>query len=233
MRTAPDISAVAALIGDPTRAAVLSLLLGGQSLPAGELARRTFVTPQTMSMHLARLVEGGLLTVTRTGRHRYFGIRNAEVAATLEALALLSPPPQPKTREESAEHKTLCFARTCYDHLAGTLGVMVTRALVERGYVTLDDGAASLTADGSAWLRRRGIDETALRVKRRVFACTCIDWSERREHLAGALGAALTAKMFEDGWIARLPGGRAVRLTDAGRAGLKRELDVVVLAPSA
>lgn len=228
MHPEPDLSAVAALIGDPTRAAILSALLGGQALPASELAHRAHITAQTTSAHLNKLVDGGLLQVRQTGRHRYYRLKNAEVARALEALAMIAPPALTTKRGDSAEYRELCFARTCYDHLAGKLGVAVTQALVEQGLLTLDEQTYQLTPQGSAWLAARGIDEQELHKGRRHFARTCLDWSERQDHLAGALGAAVANWLFEQGWLKRVSGARAVRLTEAGRTGLKREWGVEV-----
>src|SRR5262249_22581989 len=150
--TEPDFSAIAALIGDLTRSTILTALLGGQSLPATELAHRAHVTPQTISTHLAKLVEGGLLEVNRMGRHRYYRIKNVEVAHALEALAILSPKPPTRSQPETAEFQALSFARTCYDHLAGKLGVAVTRVLLDTGRLTSQDQSYVLTEEGSRWL---------------------------------------------------------------------------------
>src|SRR5262245_34681146 len=132
MQPEPDLATIATLIGDPTRATILWALLDGQSLPASELSYRAHVTPQTVSAHLAKLVEGGLLDVTRIGRHRYYRIKNAQVADALESLALLSPSPRIRSQHKSAEYQQLCLARTCYDHLAGKLGVAMTQVLCDR-----------------------------------------------------------------------------------------------------
>ncbi|HLU10918.1 MAG TPA: winged helix-turn-helix domain-containing protein [Oceanobacillus sp.] len=228
MQSVPDLSTIAGLIGDPTRATILWTLLDGQSLPATELARRAHITAQTMSTHLAKLVEGGLLEVNRIGRHRYYRIKNAEVAHALEALSTIAPPPQFKPKRESEETRALTFARTCYDHLAGKLGVMLTQTLLDSDVIVLDEKAYRLTEQGSRWLATWNIDERQLRKSRRIFACPCLDWSERREHLAGALGAAITAQLFERGWIMRIPGKRALRLTAAGRSGFQQEFGLVI-----
>lgn len=223
MRPEPDLMTAAALIGDTTRAAILTALLGGQSLPATELAYIAQITPQTASAHLSKLVVGGLLTVTTRGRHRYYRLKNAEVAQALEALARIAPTPKLRTRRESAEFGALRHARTCYDHLAGRLGVAVTDALVERGLLTCDGEDYSVTRTGREWLAGLDIHEAELH-GRRQFAPCCVDWSERRFHVAGALGAAITARFFERGWIMRLPDSRAVTLTDAGREALRKRL---------
>ena len=220
MRPEPDLSTAAMLIGEPTRAAILSALLGGQSMPATELAYVAHITPQTASAHLARLVEGGLLAVTSSGRHRYYRLKNDEVAYALEALARISPPPTLRNRQQSAEYDTLRHGRTCYDHLAGRLGVAVTQALVGRGLLLLFGECYELTEVGREWLLTLQIDEAQLRQGRRHFAGACIDWSERQPHVAGALGAAIARRLFDSGWLVRMPDSRAVRLTNAGYVAL-------------
>lgn len=216
----PDLSTVAALIGEPARATILSALLGGESLPASELAYRAHITPQTASSHLNKLVDGCLLKVIQTGRHRYYQLKNIEVAHLLEMLAVVAPPTRAKTPPQSEALQALHLARTCYDHLAGKLGVTVTQALVDKEFVTLDGTDYRLTADGAAWLASWNIDESQLRKGRRKFACTCLDWSERRYHIAGALAAAVTDVFFEKGWVIRMTGTRALHITDNGRAGM-------------
>jgi DNA-binding transcriptional ArsR family regulator len=222
----PDLASAAALIGDRSRAAMLSALLGGVALPAGELARRAGVTAQTASAHLAKLVEGGLVRVLASGRHRYFGLAGEPVARLLESLALVAPPAEPRTLKGGFELRRLHRARTCWDHLAGALGVRVTDALVARRCLELHDDAWELTPEGDAWMRELGIDPGPMRSGRRAFARACLDWSERRPHLAGALGAALASRLFELGWIERVDRTRAVAVTPAGRRGLRRALDL-------
>jgi DNA-binding transcriptional ArsR family regulator len=226
MNTAPDLSTIAALIGEPSRAAILSALLSGQSLPASELAFRAQITPQTTSSHLSRLVAGGLIEVTHTGRHRYYRLKNAEVAQALEALAVISPLPTLRSKQQSDDVQALHFARTCYDHLAGKLGVAVTQSLLDKNFIVLEGEDYHVTDAGTDWLTTWDIDIHQLRKGRRQFACACLDWSERRYHVAGALGAAIVTKFFEKGWISRLSGSRAVRLTEVGRIGFKKELSV-------
>lgn len=225
-----DLSVVAGLIGDPSRAAILTALLGGEALPAGELAYRAQVSPQTASAHLSRLVDGGLLTVTTTGRHRYYRLKNADVARVLEALAVISAPPKVRSRRDSAELEALRAARTCYDHLAGQLGVAIARALLDRGLLTQEDDAYRVTDSGLTWLAALGVTGADLHRGRRKLAAPCLDWSERRDHVGGALGAALASRLMALGWVERVPHSRAVRLTDAGRAGLQRELGISAIA---
>ncbi len=228
MSSEVDLSVVAGLIGDPSRAAILTALLGGEALPASELAYRAQVSPQTTSSHLARLVEGGLLSVTTTGRHRYYRIRNADVARVLEALAVISAPPKVRNRRESEELEVLRAARTCYDHLAGQLGVAIGQALLNRGLLVPDGEEYRVTDSGLAWLTALGVTEADLHHGRRKMAAPCVDWSERRDHVGGAVGAAIAARLMTLGWVERVPHSRAVRLTAVGREGLRRELGVEI-----
>ncbi|HEX5448793.1 MAG TPA: winged helix-turn-helix domain-containing protein [Gaiellaceae bacterium] len=209
-----DVSGVAALLGDPARARIAQALHDGRALPAGELARRAGISPSTASEHLSRLVEGRLLAVERTGRHRYFRLANAEVAHAIEALAAIAPPAPVRSLREASIGDALAEARTCYDHLAGKLGVQITDALLQRNaLIAVADGfepgpqlEASLAALGVRSLPTR-----------RPLALRCIDWSERRPHVAGALGAAICTRALEARWVERLPASRAVRVTSAGR----------------
>lgn len=213
----PDLATVAALIGEPSRALILSALLGGEALPASELAYRAQITPQTASSHLSRLVDGQLLTVTSAGRHRYYKLKSREVAQLLETLATVSPLPEPRTPRVGKISPELCNARTCYDHLAGKLGVAVTRAMLERGYIVADQKNFTLTPAGMAWCELHNIDVDALKKLRRKFAYACLDWSERHDHLAGTLGASIADLFFAQGWIKRLPHTRALQITPSGK----------------
>lgn len=223
MRSDPDLATVAALIGDPSRAAILAALLGGQALPAGELARCARISAQTASGHLARLIDGGLLRVNSRGRHRYYQLSSSEVGRALEALAAIAPQARIRSLNESESGRALRFARTCYDHLAGAVGVALAEAMTGRELLAPAGEGYVVTAAGEAWCAGWGLDLDRLRQGRRVFARSCLDWSQRRPHLAGALGAAITGSLFERGWIMRSPNSRAVRLTEAGRAGLAHE----------
>jgi DNA-binding transcriptional ArsR family regulator len=225
MSVEPGIAAVAELIGEPTRAAMLGALLGGAAMPAGELATCAQITPQTASRHLARLVDGAILEVRAVGRRRYYRIANPRAAAALEALAVLARPPRSRTLRESEQIKAMRFARTCYDHLAGTLGVALTQALLERGMLVRRDETFEVSPRGNFLLAEWGVQPQSLR-GRRTFARPCLDWSERRDHLAGALGGAIASAFFARGWIVRIQGCRAVRLTEEGRRALQRDLDL-------
>ncbi|MBL1137221.1 MAG: helix-turn-helix transcriptional regulator [Chloroflexi bacterium] len=226
MNAEPDLSTIAALIGEPARAAILSALMGGQALPASELAYRAQITPQTASSHLHKLIEGGLLSVTTTGRHRYYRLKNAEVGHALEALAIIAPLPQRKSRHKSAEIQAMRFARTCYDHLAGRLGVAITEALLHQGILESKDDNFEVTSQGLQWLPTWGVGNETLHKSRRALARPCLDWSERRYHLAGVLGATIANKLFEWKWIVRVPEGRTIQLTEVGKEQLRRELGI-------
>jgi DNA-binding transcriptional ArsR family regulator len=218
---------VAALVGDPARANILCALLGGRALTATELAFAAGVSPQTTSGHLAKLLAGRLVVLMRQGRHRYYRMAGAHVAQMLESImnvALLGPPRfEPVTRRD----ETLRRARTCYDHLAGVLGVGIADGLARRGFVALGNEAGEVTEAGTAFLAAFGVDLSAARARRRVFCRPCIDWTERRPHIGGAVGAALASRCFELKWLERVRDGRALTITPAGRRGL---LDVFALS---
>lgn len=211
---------IASLISDPSRSAILTAMLDGRYHAAGELARMAGIQPQTASFHLAKLTEAGLIAVEKQGRHRYYGIANQEVARVLESLLSIAPPAPIRSLRQAAEDQALRYARTCYDHLAGSLGVRLTQSLVRTGVLAEGDGGFELTAGGAEVLRRFGVDVDRVKRKRRAFSPKCLDWSERRHHLAGALGNALMERMIELGWVERSAQSRAVKLTAKGRTGL-------------
>ncbi|NRQ36252.1 helix-turn-helix transcriptional regulator [Nonomuraea sp. NN258] len=211
-----DIAPVAALIADPTRAAILTALLGGRALAAGELARLSGVSAATASAHLARLLDGRLVDVVRQGRHRYYRLAGHEVAEVLEVLARVSARPAVRSLRQSRQARLLEEARTCYDHLAGKAGVGFLDRLKDGGYYQGQEP----TAAGERLLTKLGVDVEGARSARRRFAPECLDWTERRAHLGGALGAAVTDVLFERGWYRRGDIPRAVILTDEGREGL-------------
>jgi DNA-binding transcriptional ArsR family regulator len=219
-----DIAPVAALVADPARAAMLGALLSGSALAAGELSQVAGIRPATASAHLARLLDGGLVTMTRQGRHRYYRLSGHEVASVLEAISQISPVRPVRSLRQSRDAAALAQARTCYDHLAGRAGVALFDALVRGGILTAggtgQDAAYEVTAEGVDKLADFGLDVAEVRRSRRRFAGACLDWTQRRPHLNGALGAAVTDRLLELGWIERGPSRRAVRVTDLGLAGL-------------
>lgn len=216
-----NIATPAALIGDTARAAMLQALMDGRALPATQLAWAAGVSPQSASSHLAKLVDGGLLAVTRQGRHRYYRLAGPEVAQALETLTLLSATPKALEPPLSPKARRLREARTCYDHLAGRLGVALADAFEREGLVA-PDGAQRyrLTDEGRARLAKLGVDLDGLKPNPRGPLRPCIDWTERRRHLAGPIAARLLERFFELGWIERGREGRSAALTPAGRAGL-------------
>lgn len=232
MVSAANLAEVAALVGDPARANMLVALLDGQALTAGELAFFARVTPSTASAHLARLVDAQILSVAAQGRHRYFRLASPLVARMLEGISLVSTlKPPGRYRPPSARDDALCLARTCYDHLAGRLGVAIAGALVARGHVVLDDDGGVVTESGAVLLARLGIDMTALQRRRGgAFCRPCMDWSERRPHLAGAVGAGIAACLLEAGWIERMRDTRAVRIPPRGRLFLEETFGIDLAA---
>jgi DNA-binding transcriptional ArsR family regulator len=220
MSNAPQIAEVAALVGDPARANILCALLGGRALTATELAFAAGVTPQTASGHLGKLFAARLIALMKQGRHRYYRLAGPQVGQMLEGImnvALTGPPRfQPKSKLDDK----LRHARTCYDHIAGVVGVGLAESMTRREFVVLGDEAGEVTPSGMEFLSKLGVDLSPARAKRRVFCRPCLDWTERRPHIGGAVGAALAQRCFEMKWIERVRDGRALTITPAGRRGL-------------
>lgn len=226
---------VAALAGDPARAGMLHALMDGRALTATELARVAGVTPQTASSHLARMITAGLLAVERQGRHRYHRLATPAVARMMESIMQVASDLQPARRSLTVGPRdaALRAARTCYDHLAGRLGVALADAMVSGGQVELANDAGVVTDAGIALLGRIGIDIDSLlatrgRAGRRILCRPCLDWSERRHHLAGVVGAALCAHCLDKGWVRRIDGTRAVAVTRTGQRIFRDEFGVQV-----
>lgn len=227
-----QVAPVAALVADPTRSRVLWALSDGRALPACDLALEAGVTAATISFHLDKLVEGGLVTAERQGRHRYYRLANAAVVSLLEALATVAPAAAARTFREGQTAKALRFARTCYDHIAGRLGVALSDALLAHHWVEPAGRDFALTSSGKRRLEGFGVDVGAAQRSRRAFARACLDWSERRYHLAGALGSALLDRLLELHWIERAARGRAIHLTERGRRGLRERFGNAVVPVS-
>jgi DNA-binding transcriptional ArsR family regulator len=217
------IADVASLFAEPTRAAILLALLDGRALPAGELARAAGLSAPATSLHLAKLTGGGLLAVRREGRHRYYRLSSPDVAHALEALGAIATAPPP-ARSPVPGRSPLRAARTCYDHLAGAVSVALADLLErERFLRAADDRTYEITREGAAWFADAlRIDVGILVRGRRAVARRCLDWTERRPHLAGALGAAVLERLVEGRWIAKVRGSRAVRITALGRVELAK-----------
>lgn len=222
----PDLAAVAALIGEPTRSAFLAELLDGRALAASELAARARVSRPLASAHLSKLLDGGLVRVEQRGRQRLYRLADVRVARVLETIATIAPPKRRHSLRDATRSEAIRFARSCYDHLAGTLGVAVTGSFVERGLLEPVEGSFAITDGGSAWMQELGLDLDQLRRRKRAFSRQCLDWSERRPHLAGALGAALLAHYFDQGWLRRSQGSRALTLTAEGERAFSERLGV-------
>src|SRR4051812_43096446 len=220
----PRFARIATTIGDPTRARMLAALMGGEHLSAGELAAAAGVTAQTASAHIAQLVAADLVIVRRQGRHRYVRLADAEVARTLESLALVAERRSSADKWEHGPYKPLKAARTCYSHLAGELGVALFDGLLARGTLAPRDGQFVLTDVGRHELQALGVALPAGGSKRQAYAC--LDWSERRDHLAGSLAVSLLDHAIAHGWLRRVAGSRALTLTPDGRRALAPWLSV-------
>jgi DNA-binding transcriptional ArsR family regulator len=230
MTDSVGLAQVAALVGDPGRANMLDALLDRRALTASELAFTAGITPATASGHLAKLAEAGLILPARQGRHRYFRLASDDVARMLEAILVVAGRSEderaPRRRVTPRISPALREARTCYDHLAGRIAVSLCDALVARGDVTIGEEAGEVTEAGRVRLAQIGIVEPS--GSRRMFCRPCLDWSERRPHLAGTLGAALCRRCEELGWITRRPGSRVVSVTEPGRRGFAAHFDLDV-----
>ncbi|HEY2025161.1 helix-turn-helix transcriptional regulator [Paraburkholderia sp.] len=216
----PGLSRIGALLADPGRAAMLWALMDGSARPAGELTMIAGLSPSAASAHLARLTDSGLLAAEVRGRHRYFRISSPEIAASIEALAnvaQVSAPQRTAPRPARTVPLEMRYARTCYDHMAGELSVRMFERMLERGLLTPHGASLDATAQGAARFADWGIDLSAQHTRRRRFACTCPDWSVRRPHLGGALGAALLDTWSAHGWVERSERPRVLRITPAGQ----------------
>ncbi|MEM8740990.1 MAG: winged helix-turn-helix domain-containing protein [Pseudomonadota bacterium] len=218
MRDGPDISRIAALLGDPGRAAMLTALLSGKALTAGELAHEAGVTPATASGHLAQLAEAGLVRPWKQGRHRYFALDGPEVAGLLETLAGLAVGKGLTRTRTGPRDAALRECRVCYDHLAGARAVQLYSSLAGRGFLAVTPETVAVTAPGEAALAELGLDLAPWRARKRAFCRLCLDWSERRPHLGGALGAALLDFVLESGWARRARNDRRVVFSPEGGA---------------
>jgi DNA-binding transcriptional ArsR family regulator len=213
MTATNKLAIVAACAGDPARASMLNMLADGRAFTAGELSAIARVTPQTASGHLARMVDAGLLAVASQGRHRYYQLASPQVALMLESMMVVAEPARRVGRAGPAD-ESLRLARTCYDHLAGRLAVGIADALIDAGHLSLTHDAGEVTASGRVLFENLGIDLAGK--SNRPFCRPCLDWSERRYHLAGTLGSRLMHHCLEAGWVRRKAGSRAVEMTPLG-----------------
>lgn len=233
MTSTADFATIASLSGDPARAAMLFALMDGRALTAGELAQAAGVTPQTASGHLRQLQTAGLLSVTAQGRHRYYALGGPEVAHMIEAITEVASLSLPKGKAlfTGPRERDLRFARTCYDHMAGDLGVGLADALIETGAIEMTEGAALLTPRGLAVLAKAGVGTERLEARMgrksgRVLCRACLDWSARRAHIAGLVGTVLFAHSLEEGWVRRRTGTRALEVTAKGHIAFRERFGV-------
>lgn len=221
-----DIAALGRLIGDPSRAKILQVLMGGAPQSGSALASAAGISRSLASAHLKKLTAGGLVRAERSGRQQLYAIAGHSVADALETLILLAPASPVRSLRDSTRMRSLRWARMCYDHLAGVVGVAVTEALAARDVIGSQDGAWVLGSDGAAVFGDLGIDVAGLPRRTRPLLRSCMDWTERRHHLAGSLGAALTDELLRKDWVRRQEGSRVVTVTAAGCTGLQAWLSI-------
>lgn len=218
----PNIAKIGSLLGDNTRARMLTSLMHGKALTASELAEEANITAQTATSHLAKLADGGLLSVRKQGRHKYFALANEEIANLLETLMGLSASKQPLKTVTGPRNAAMREARVCYNHLAGNMGICLYESLIKNNYLTLTDGQLLLSSSGEAFMRDFGIDVDALRHSRSPLCRECLDWSERRSHLAGSLGRALLSRFEALKWVKREKNSRIVTFSVDGRYAFEK-----------
>lgn len=221
MDSTPNIAKIGALLGDNTRARMLSALMHGKALTASELATEAGVTAQTATTHLAKLEDGGLLQVRKQGRHKYFALAGEEIATLLETMMSLTSGHEPLRTRTGPRDEQLRQARVCYNHLAGTRGIQLYDHLTSSGKIIDEDGSLILSQKGERFVRELDVDLDGLRAKRTPLCRSCLDWSERRTHLAGSLGRALFERFEQLRWLKRVPDSRVVQFSAKG----EREFD--------
>lgn len=221
-----EISRISTIIGDPVRSVILWTLLDNRAYTAIELANVVETSSQNISIHLSKLVNADLLTVESQGRHKYYKLLNPEIAGVIEGIANLVP--KERQKKVTDNNSGIKYCRTCYDHLAGKIGVEITAKLIDEKYIVLDNKAFLVTEEGKNFFNNLGIDLEALKKQKRIFAKPCLDWSERKHHFSGSLAAALLNKMFEMDWIRRIDNSRAVSITASGQKALYDKLKLIV-----
>ncbi|WP_226294333.1 ArsR/SmtB family transcription factor [Aquimarina algicola] len=220
-------SKIASLIGDKTRSIMLWYLLDEKAYTATELAVAANISRQSASNHLSKLIEANIVSVEKQGRHRYFQLANEQVAQVIESMASLIPDQKIEVKK-NAEAQKLAFARTCYDHLAGNISIQITNSLLEQKIIVLKDDSFEVTDFGIDWYRELGIDINSLKNKKRSFAHKCLDWTERKHHIAGALGSAMLEKFLEKDWMRKKQNSREIVITTLGEIKLLNELKLMI-----
>jgi DNA-binding transcriptional ArsR family regulator len=215
-----EVAEIASLVGDPARANILCALLDGRALTASELAYSAGISPQTASGHLAKLARANLIQLAKQGRHRYYRLTGPQIGHMLESIVSVANAAPPRYRPRTRREEHWRKARTCYDHFAGLLGVGIADSLSNHGHLVLADEGGDITASGEKLLLKLGVEIENARAGRRVFCRPCLDWTERRPHLGGAIGAALATRCFELGWVERMRDKRGLNITPKGERGL-------------
>ena len=228
MKEDPRLAEIAALVGDPARANILTALLDGRALTASELAYFAGVTAQTASGHLKKLTQSRMLALQKQGRHHYYRLATPQVGRMIEGIMEVAIASPERRRPVTKADEALRLARTCYDHFAGRLGVSLADALGERGHLIMGDEAGEITDAGAAFFARFGLDLGELRRRRRAYCRPCLDWTERRFHLGGAVGAALAERCFALRWFERQRDSRALLITGAGQRGLNEVFGIAL-----
>lgn len=218
----------AALIGDATRAAIMWTLLDGRAFTATELSIAANTSPQNISMHLGKLLDADLLCVEKQGRHKYYRFSSKEVAYVVEAMANLIPKSVISSKKKTEKYPPIKYCRTCYDHLAGKIGVALTDSLLEQKIIIEGNNTFVISSEGEKWFSDFGINIEEARKQKRIFLKPCLDWSERRNHIAGSVGTLLLNKMLEQDWIRRTADSRAVIITGKGEKELLKYFKIVV-----
>jgi len=218
----------ASLIGDPTRASILWTLMDGRAFTATELAVSVNTSPQNISMHLGKLLDADLLCVEKQGRHKYYRFSNKEVAYALEAMASLVPKPEVASKNKTENYPPIKFCRTCYDHLAGKIGVALTDSLLEQKIIVNQNNTFEISSDGKKWFSDFGINLEEAQKQKRIFLKPCLDWSERRNHIAGSIGTLLFNKMLKEDWLRKTENSRAITVTGKGEKELLKYFKIVV-----
>lgn len=219
---------VAGLIGDATRAAIMWTLLDGRAFTATELSIAVNTSPQNISMHLGKLLEANLLSVEKQGRNKYYRFSNKEVAYVVEAMANLISKPDISSKEKSENYPPVKYCRTCYDHLAGKIGVALADSLLEQKIIIEKNTTFEISQEGEKWFSGFGINIEEARKQKRIFLKPCLDWSERRYHIAGSIGTLLLNKMLEQDWIRRTTNSRAIIITGKGEKEMLKSFKIIV-----
>jgi DNA-binding transcriptional ArsR family regulator len=219
---------IAALIGDPTRASIMWTLLDGKAFTATELSIVANTSPQNISMHLGKLLEANLLCVEKQGRHKYYRFSSKEIAYAIEGMANLIPPPTVSQKKNTENHSPIKHCRTCYDHLAGKIGVALANSLLEQNIITDTNNNFEISTEGKKWFSDFGINVDEVKKQRRLFLKPCLDWSERKNHISGSLAASLLDKMIANDWLRKTANSRAIIITGKGEKELYKYFKIVV-----